>query len=132
AVKRSLLAHLQPLRDEISLLQSDLLGNKEREILEAAHALQPVYRSQGAVIVVLPEIRIEDRRQSHWAALRQWLKKHPAKAAVVEDKGDRMTLRVVSGDGRDAIDLANQLTSELDVEVAQPRFLRIVGRPNLS
>jgi hypothetical protein len=125
---------MRPLSGGISLLSRADLGPHAAEAvgaLEAAGAIHPVYRSRGAVVVVLPEVRVEETRggakQKH---LTEWLASHAQDAVVKSRSEDRLVIEPASGYGGDALALANQLTEQVGPEMAQARFLRILSRPS--
>jgi hypothetical protein len=89
----------------------------------------PVYRSQGAIVVALPEVRVEESRKAHWAKLDQWLAEHGDDVTVVSRDDDRVVLKPVSGSGVDALTIANDLAKEVGPEMAQARFIRVTPRP---
>jgi hypothetical protein len=82
-----------------------------------------VYRTEdGSLVAVLPEVRVE----APPAALSE-IADRPG-AHVTDRTDDRITLRPDSGRGEDALALANEL-AEAGADVSQPRFVRVVGRP---
>jgi hypothetical protein len=95
----------------------------------AAKPTYPVYRAQGATLVVLPEVRVEESRAAQRAELDRWLAAHGESVAVVSRDDDRVVLRPVSGSGEDALAIANDLAEEVGPELAQARFIRVVPRP---
>jgi hypothetical protein len=121
------------ITSEVRLLERSSLENpKVVGTLENAGVLQPVYRSQGAILVVLPEIRVEETRLARQQQLRAWLKSHAADMFVEDKNAGRLTLRPVSGDGGDALALANALAEEVGPEMVQARFVRITPRPSAT
>jgi hypothetical protein len=112
----------------IKVLDADRISATVRAALESVHALQPVFRSHGATLVVLPEVRVEESSQSRQAALREWLASNQARAHVVSEEGEQLVLRPASGSGADALDIANELAEEVHPEMAQARFLRLTSK----
>jgi hypothetical protein len=90
----------------------------------------PVFRSHGAILVALPEVRIEESRVSKWEKLNNWLDKHRDDVTILSRDDDRLVLSPVSGSGADALTIANDLTEEIGPEMAQARFIRVTPRPN--
>lgn len=104
-------------------LAATLLGDRLRE----APGVHPVYQAEGALVVVLPEVRVEGDAE----ALRQVQMSTAARVAVDQSEG-RLVLHPRSGRGQEALELANELTETAgpaDLDLAQPRFLRIIDRP---
>jgi len=89
----------------------------------------PVYRSGGAIVVALPEVRVEESRRSYWTKLQKWLVEHGDVIEVVSSDDERVVLRPASGSGRDALSIANNLAETVHPEMAQARFIRVVPRP---
>jgi hypothetical protein len=118
------------LRGGVVMLGAGDLSPDFVEALNEVGALQPVFGSgDGALVVVLPEVRIETADQSQATDLREWLRSADVDSEVVRDTGDRLVVRPTSGRGSDALDLANSIEEEVHPPVAQPRFLRVVPRP---
>jgi hypothetical protein len=114
-----------PLRGRLVLVPSAEVPGS----LDGTAALQPVYRAGGALIVVLPEVRVEAGSVALAQAVRDCVGAGPVPVHVVLDDGDLITLRPTSGRGADALDVANLLHDEVGPLMAQPRFLRITPRP---
>ena len=64
------------LRGNVVLVAREELPSAERDALRTAMALQPVFCAEGATIVALPEVRVEDSSPQRLKALRAWLDKH--------------------------------------------------------
>src|SRR5262245_55106588 len=60
--------------------------------IEAAGAAHPAYRSGRAVIVLMPEVRVEFDSSQHAAALRA-LSESKVSAEIIDDAPDRLALR---------------------------------------
>lgn len=120
----------RPLRGDLVLIPADSISPSTQESLKKAGAVQRVFRADDTTLVVMPEVRVEDNSQDRGKVLRQWLAEHSDVAQVLTDNGDRLVLRPVSGQGTDALRLAAQLTEEVHVQSAQPRFMRVVRRPS--
>jgi hypothetical protein len=119
----------RPLRGSLFLLSRAALSNRQREALVQRGAIHPVFHAQGALLVPLPEVRVEESSPRRQAALHDWLAQHSSEAEIVQDRGDRIVLRPTSHRGLDALALANRLTETIGPEMAQPGFLRIVEQP---
>ena len=118
-----------PLRGSVVLLRSDDLAAAVVDALESVGALHPVYTSEdGALLVVLPEVRVEVEDEAQAAKLRKHLDK-TGSVEVVRDTGELLVLRPTSHRGDDALELANDITEFVDPPLAQARFLRVVPRP---
>jgi hypothetical protein len=123
----------RPLLSGMSLLQRADLGEGAPKVvaeLERARALQPVFRAAGAILVALPEVRVEETREAQKRRLDHWLASHAGKAEVEAEGDGRFVLTAASGYGGDALRLANTLTEQVNPAMAQPRFLRVTPRPS--
>ncbi len=129
SIREQLLAEAQRLRGKYVLvhLTSGLL-----EALRAAHVVQPVYRCADAMLVALPEVRVEESRPERLQRLRDWLKSQGPRIEVSESENGRLTLRPSSGDAEEALEIANALQEEITPELAEARFIRSVARPDLE
>jgi hypothetical protein len=116
------------LRGDLVLVRRKALSSRQFDALVREGAIHPVFRAEGAMLVTLPEVRVEESSPERRQAIHRWLRQHARDAEIVEDRGDRIVLRPTSGCGQDALALANHLTEQVGPEMAQPRFLRIVDR----
>ncbi len=99
--------------------------------LRAAHAVQLVYRSADAMLVALPEVRVEESRPEKLRSLRDWLASRRQRIEVSEAGAGRLTLRPCSGDAKEALEIANALQEEITPELAEARFIRSAPSPDL-
>src|SRR5688572_20185486 len=60
------------LTDGLRLVTKDELGPAAASV-SRSKPTYPVFRSHGATLVVLPEVRVEESRKSHWAKIDKWL-----------------------------------------------------------
>jgi hypothetical protein len=116
----------RPLRGELIMVKRLAIPAKLLDAIALHGGVQPVFRAEGAVMIALPEVRVEESSVQRQRALHRWIRQHGDEAELVEDQGARILLRPTSGNGLDAISLANHLTEQIGPEMAQPRFLRIV------
>ena len=123
----------RPLTGGIALVERKDLGARAAEVeatLRRAGALQPVYRAQGAVLVALPEVRVEESRPAKQGPLEEWLRSNEARAKVASRGDGRLVIEPASGYGGDALAIAGALSEQVGPEMAQPRFLRVTPRPS--
>jgi hypothetical protein len=125
-LQAALLKDAHPLRGDLILVKRQALTPKQLDALTRHGAAHPVFQSEGALLIALPEVRVEESSSQRRRALLRWIREHGDVAQVVEDNGERIVLRPTSGQGADAITLANQLSEQIGPELAQPRFLRVV------
>lgn len=130
AVRTEVQQAAQPLRAGIRLVRRKALSPQTEAVLKQAGALQPVFRAQEAIVVVLPEVRVEESRPARKKRLEEWIKSHSEQALVRSEREGRIVLEPVSGHGEDALAIANALTEEVEPEMAQARFLRVLQRPS--
>ena len=132
AVRAALRKAMRPLSGGVGLVDRAELKDDGAEVvqaLQAASATHPVFRSHGSVVVVLPEVRVEESRGAEQARIAEWLASHATETVVKSRDEDRLVFQPKSGYGGDALDLANKLTEQVGPEMAQARFLRITPRP---
>lgn len=118
----------RPLTGAVVLVDGEAAARLLGDRLEEAPGVHPVYEAEGALVVVLPEVRVEGGVE----ALRQVERRTADRAGVDAEEG-RLVLRPRSGRGQEALDLANELAEsaeEDELDLAQPRFLRITQRPD--
>lgn len=98
--------------------------------LESGQA-QPVYEAEGCLIVVLPEIRIEESRSpATVASVRKYLEDH-CDEILVQELEQRFTLKLKSNRGDAALNMANEIVQQVAPEMAQARFIRLMKRPSI-
>ncbi|QDU35825.1 hypothetical protein Mal4_01070 [Maioricimonas rarisocia] len=122
----------RPLRGGVSLIERKDLGEQLEQQFGERQLLRPVFEAEGALLVPLPEIRIEESRPQQTEQLEVWLKEHAASAKVVKRRPGRMVLEPTSGDAEAALDLANQVHEQVDPEMAESRFIRVVPSPDTT
>ncbi len=130
---RSIAGASQPvgraLTDGLRLVTKDELGDAVKGLGESK-SKYPVFRAHGAIVVALPEVRVEESRKAHWAMLDKWLAEHGDDVTVVSRDDNRVVLKPVSGSGMDAVTIANDLAKDVGPEMAQARFIRVTPRPS--
>ncbi len=94
-----------------------------------SEAANRVYRVGDTIVVVMPEVRVEESRPQHLEKLEAWLAEHKASVEVVSQTDERLVLRPLSMRGSDALDIANALHEEIEREMAQARFICSTGKP---
>jgi hypothetical protein len=129
SIRKRILANSRRLRGKYVLAH---VPSSALESLRAAHAVQPVYRSADAMLVALPEVRVEESRPETLRRLRAWIDLRRGSIEVSEAEAGRLTLRPASGDGVEALAIANELQEEFTPELAEARFIRSIEDPNLN
>ena len=128
-IRQSILADARRLRGKYVLAH---VPSVALEPLRAARAVQVVYRSADAVLVALPEVRVEERRPEKLRRLRAWIESRQQRIEVSETEDGRLTLRPASGDAVEALEIANALQEEITPELAETRFIRTIESPDLK
>jgi urease accessory protein UreH len=129
AIRQRILADAHRLRGKYVLAH---VPSAALEPLRAARAVQVVYRSADAVLVALPEVRVEERRPEKLRRLRAWIESRRQQIEVSETEDGRLTLRPASGDAVEALEIANALQEEITPELAETRFIRTIESPDLK
>ena len=111
----------------IRLLEREALAPATLARLQSSGVTQPVFRQQGAVMIALPEVRVEDDSAATLAKVRKFAASE--NVSITDDAPGRLTLRPSSPDGGDALSLAAELSEQFKPASASPRFVRIVPRP---
>jgi hypothetical protein len=106
------------------ILPSDAVPAELRDRLDNTGASAPVYRDEDALIVVLPEVRMESAKSSA-QDVRTAVERIDSDATVEESAPGRFVVKPSSGRGKDALRLANRLNEEVGPDAVQPRFVRI-------
>jgi hypothetical protein len=119
----------KPVQGQLALLDRSALPPAVLEALEAQSAVQPVFRHGETSLVALPEVRVETTREKR-RKLDTLVKNGPIPANIEDQGAERAVLRPLSGNGGDAVALANALHEALQPELAQARFVRIVAKPD--
>lgn len=116
----------------IILAQRSALGEETMVSLRSAGALKPVYRRAAAVIVALPEIRVEfDTPEQRRAVMDVLAEDHAFPHKISESSGDRLIVSPTSGDGEDALKLANEIYERARPASASVRFIQFVPKPTV-
>jgi hypothetical protein len=116
----------------VVLAERSALDEKTIASLRDAGALQPVYRNNQAVMVALPEVRVEfdtaEQRDSVMDVLadRDAL---PHKISQSTDYG--IIVQPVSGRGDDALKIANEIHERGQPAAASVRFIQFVPKPKV-
>ena len=119
------------LRSGLYLVERSSLPADERRRLDQEDALLPVYQYEDALVVILPEVRVEIAEGSE-TEVHRFLEEADVPNQILTDKGTRLVVRPESGRGEDALRLANKLQESVPGEMAQARFLRRVPKRDRS
>ena len=106
------------------------LGEVRLNQFRRAGALRPVYRRDQAVVVALPEVRVEFDDPSQRGAVMDVLANGSHDATIDEDREDGMVLRPRSGSGDDALKIANDIYERVRPAAASVRFVQFVPKPS--
>ena len=100
--------------------------------LQEAGALQPVYRRDKAIVVAMPEVRVEFDTPDQRRKVMKLLSPNASDVSVTEDTAERLVLRPVSGHGEDALNLANRIQERAKPAAASVRFVQFVPKPRTT
>ena len=117
----------EELRSGLYLVERSALPTDLRRRLDQDDALLPVFQYEDALVVVLPEVRVEIAEGGE-TEVHRFLEQADVPNQVLTDRGTRLVVRPDSGRGEDALRLANELQESVPVEMAQARFLRRVPK----
>ena len=122
---------LPDLRSGVVLSEKSSLGHKVLDALHGARALRPVFRRDQAVLVALPEIRVEYDDLTQRNAVKKLLASDFHDAAITEETDDQMTLTPRSGDARDALKMANEIFELAHPAASSVRFVQFMPKPGV-
>lgn len=101
--------------------------------LQRAGALQPVFKRDRAMVVALPEVRVEFDTLEQRTAVEKLLAGGQLPAhTVAEETGDRIVITPASGNGIDALQIANAIYERAHSAAASVRFVQVVPKPDVS
>ena len=117
------------LPDEVLLAERGACDPALLAALRLAGAVQPVYRRAEALLVPLPQVRVELDHAGEREAVMRALASAPHAVDVSEPVANWLLLTPRSGSGDDAIDVANYLHETAHPAAASVRFLQVVPKP---
>ena len=117
------------LRRKLHLAYKKDVRQGLRTRLEKTGALQPVFRHGRTLMVALPEVRIEVEKRKEGSSIEQMFGNEGPDVEIVNDQGNRLTIRPMTGSGLDALRLANEVEETTQPLMAQARFVRVVPKP---
>jgi hypothetical protein len=116
----------------VVLAQRAALGRDTLDSLREAGALQPVYKRDRAVVVAMPEVRVEfDTPAQRRAVMSVLAKIRSPRHTIMEKSDERIVLRPASGSGEDALQMANEIYERARPAGASVRFIQFVPKPRL-
>jgi len=114
----------------VTLTPRSSLTKTTLDRLQQAGALQPVYTREKATIVLLPEVRVEfDDAKQQQAVFDALADEDAPKHEIVEGSSDRLVVRPTSGNGDDALQLANYIYERAHPPAATVRLMQFVPKP---
>jgi hypothetical protein len=114
----------------VVLVPRTALDDKTIADLSDARALQPVYRHDNAVMVALPEVRVEfDSAEQRRAVMDVLAESEALPHSISQDSEDYLTVRPESGSGVDALKIANEIHERGNDADASVRFIQFVPKP---
>ncbi len=122
---------LPDLRSGVVLSEKSSLGDNLLDSLHGAGALRPVFRHNQAVLVALPEVRVEYDDLTQRNAVKKLLASDFHDAAISEETDDRMILTPRSGDARDALKMANKIFENAHPAASSVRFVQFIPKPGV-
>lgn len=122
---------LPDLRSGVVLSVKSSLGDKILEALHGAGALRPVFRHDRAVLVALPEVRVEYDDLTQRDAVKKLLASDFHDAAISEENDDRLILKPRSGDAHDALKMANEIFEHAHPAASSVRFVQFIPKPSV-
>ena len=121
--------HAEPLRRTVYVVPIDELTDEARNIIKKNSAGRTVFRLGDQLVIVLPEIRVEDEDDLLESKLAGWVKQHKELAQTKKDPRGRTIIEPINKSGSDALEIARSLVEDLKVESAQPRMVQKIRSP---
>ena len=118
---------------DVVLADRTAIGSKLLARLREAGALQPVYKRERAMLVPMPEARIEfDNPEQRHAVLNLLAELELPPHTIAEETDDWIVVRATSGDGKDAMTIANRIYERAHPAASSVRFLQFVPKPGVT
>jgi hypothetical protein len=114
----------------VVVTERSALDKEGLERLRKAGALRPVFRHDRAVMVGMPEIRVEVDDETQRQAVLASIDRSPHPVEISEQGDDRLLLRPTSGSGDEALEVANFVYEQAHPAAASIRFVQFVPRPD--
>lgn len=120
------------LRSGVVLSEKASFGEKVLGELHNAGALRPVFRHNQAVLVALPEVRVEYDDSAQRDAVKKLLASTFQDVSISEETDERLILKPRSGDARDALAMANNIFERAHPAAASVRFVQFIPKPGVK
>lgn len=111
----------------ITLIETAAFPGDIRAKVDSEGVTRSAYRSGAALVVLLPEVRVELKAGQRAAVLRV-LDECGIPADVTEDESAMLTLKPRSGKGEDALQLANFIYEQVRPAASSVRMLQFVPK----
>ena len=113
----------------VLLVERSALDDKMLTSLRDAGALQPVYRKDQAVMVALPEVRVEfDTAEQRQSVMDVLADKSALPHTILQSTDYSMVVAPASGRGEDALKLANDIQERGHPAAASVHFVQFVPK----
>jgi len=130
ALKQTLHEGLEAVTDGITIVPVEQLTSQVLSAIRDKLKVFPVFAGDASgMLVALPEVRVQCEQDEN-EELESWLKERAGEIKVVKHEGSQFVLQPTSGAGEDALRIANEIYKKFRPQMSQPRFLRIVDRPD--
>jgi hypothetical protein len=113
----------------VLLVERSAIDDKTLASLRDVGALQPVYRNDQAVMVALPEVRVEfDTAEQRKAVMDVLADPDALPHKIMQSSDDGLVVQPASGKGEDALKLANDIQERGHPAAASVRFVQFVPK----
>lgn len=117
----------------VAVVPRSALSDETLATLRQAGALQPVYRRHRAIMVALPEVRVEFDSPAQRKSVLKFLADRKAPPhSITDTSDDRLVIAPASGRGDDALAIANEIYEHAHPASSSVRFLQFVPKPTLK
>ena len=115
----------------IVVATKSLIGSAALASLQDAGATRPVFRHGSALMVALPEVRVEMDNAAQRRAVEDLLADKSHNMVVKEDLDGLMLLTPTSGSSADALEMANKIYEDAHPAASSVRFVQLVPKPDV-
>ena len=112
----------------VLIARRSALGKETLATLQKAGALQPIYKRDRAVVVAMPEVRVEFDNPAQRKSVIDLLATIESPHTIEEDSSNRMVIRPATGNGNDALKIANDIYERARPAAASVRFVQFVPK----
>jgi hypothetical protein len=124
-------APVRRLPGGVVIAQRSQIDDARLASLSKSGALRPVFKRDRALIVALPEIRVEFDNAEQRQAVKAAIAEAPVEVTVSNESASGLVLRPTSGLSDDTLAVANYVYERAHPAAASVRFVQFVPKPGV-